>query len=103
MFTPILIAGFAGGVVRGLVGFVKHQFAFKDVKFDVPYFFTLVFISGVIGFTVVAAVKGLNLTILGQSVGPALAFIVGYAGGDFVENLYKIVFKTDTLFGLGDK
>jgi hypothetical protein len=102
MFTPILIAGFAGGVVRGLVGFIKHQFAFKNVKFDVPYFLVMVFISGIIGFTVVSAVKGLNLTILGQSIGPAVAFIIGYAGGDFIENLYKIVFKTDTFFGLGE-
>ena len=102
MIPAVLIAGFGGGVIRGLVGFVKHQFAFKDTKFDLPYFFTMMFISGVIGFTVVAAVEGLDLTILGTPLGPALAFIVGYAGGDLMENLYKIVFKTDTLFGLGD-
>ena len=102
MITQILIAGFIGGVVRGLVGFVKHQFAYKQVKFDIPYFITMVFISGVIGLLATAAAKGLGITILGNDFGPALALVAGYAGGDFLENLYKIVFKTDTFFGLGD-
>ncbi len=102
MFTSILIAGFAGGVVRGLVGFIKHQFAYKETKFELPYFFTMAFISGAIGTMVVAAVQGLDITVLGREFGPALAFVAGYAGGDFVENLYKIIFKTDTFFGLGD-
>ena len=102
MITQILIAGFAGGVVRGLVGFVKHQFAYKQSKFDVPYFVTMVFISGVIGLLATAAAKGLGISILGNDFGPALAFVAGYAGGDFLENLYKIIFKTATFFGLGD-
>ncbi|PIR97809.1 MAG: hypothetical protein COT89_02775 [Candidatus Colwellbacteria bacterium CG10_big_fil_rev_8_21_14_0_10_42_22] len=100
--SPLLIAGFAGGVIRGLVGFTKHQFAFKESKFDLPYFFVMVFISGIVGFTVTAAVKGLDISILGLEFGPALAFVTGYAGGDFIENLYKILFKTDTFLGFGE-
>ncbi len=103
MFTSILIAGFAGGVARGLVGFVKHQFAYKKTQFELPYFLVMVFISGAIGVMVVAAVKGLSITVLGQEFGPVLAFVAGYAGGDLIENLYKIIFKTDTFFRLGDK
>lgn len=102
MFTSILIAGFAGGLVRGVVGFIKHQFAYKETKFELPYFFAMAFISGAMGTMVVAAVKGLDITVLGREFGPALAFVAGYAGGDLVENLYKIIFKTDSLFGLGD-
>jgi len=100
--TSLLIAGFAGGAVRGLVGFTKHQFAFKEVKFDLPYFLVMMAISGIVGFTVTAAVKGLWVSPLGLEFGPALAFITGYAGGDFIENLYKILSKTNTFFGLGD-
>ena len=29
----ILLAGFGGGLVRGVVGFIKHQFKFKNVGF----------------------------------------------------------------------
>ncbi len=89
--------------MRGLVGFIKHQFAYKQTKFDLPYFITMVFISGTVGLMATAAAKGLGITILGNDFGPALAFVAGYAGGDFLENLYKIIFKTDTFFGFGDK
>lgn len=102
MISAVLIAGFAGGMVRGLVGFVKHQFAFKDVDFELPYFMAMILISGVVGFTIVSALKGLDVSVLGRPLGPALGFIAGYAGGDLIENLYKIIFKTDTFFGFGD-
>ncbi len=38
MYISILIAGFGGGVVRGLVGFIKHQYSYKNVGFRLPYF-----------------------------------------------------------------
>ena len=38
VYLSILIAGFGGGVVRGLVGFIEHQFSYKNVKFQLPYF-----------------------------------------------------------------
>jgi hypothetical protein len=28
----------------------------------------------------------------------ALAFIIGYAGGDFIENIYKIIIKKSSLY-----
>ena len=97
MYLQILIAGFGGGMVRGLVGFVKHQFSYKNVGFDIPYFFTMMFISGVIGVLCAGAVKELGFEFLG-SFTPALGFIVGYAGGDFIENIYKIITKKSSLY-----
>ena len=97
-YTSLLIAGFGGGVVRGLVGFIKHQFSYKQVGFNVPYFFTMVFISGVVGLLVSAAVKDIAGSVLAVAFGPSVSFIAGYAGGDFVENLYKILFRKTVLF-----
>ena len=40
------------------------------------------------------AVRELGLTTLGvPSVSPAVAFVIGYAGGDFIENVAKIILK----------
>jgi len=98
-YIAILIAGFGGGVVRGLVGFIKHQFAFKNVAFNLAYFVTMMFISGIIGVLTAAAVNASGFSILGiDSINPAVAFIIGYAGGDFLENVYKIITKKQTIF-----
>jgi hypothetical protein len=94
----ILIGGFGGGMVRGLVGFIKHQYSYKDVKFNLSYFFTMMFISGIIGLLVATAVNDAGFKIEGvEYISPALAFIIGYAGGDFIENVYKIITKKTTL------
>lgn len=101
MYTAILIAGFGGGVIRGLMGFIKHQYSYKNVKFEIPYFLTMVFLSGVIGVLTAAAIKELGLNFLGLSyLTPALALIIGYAGGDFIENVYKIIIKEPSLYSL---
>jgi len=99
IFLSILVAGFGGGVVRGLVGFVKHQYSYKNVPFKLPYFLGMVFISGVIGVLTAMAIKELGLTFFGLSqLTPALAFVIGYAGGDFLENVYKIIIKKPSLY-----
>lgn len=97
MFS-ILIAAFGGGVLRGLVGFVKYQFSYKNVEFKLPYFLTMMFLSGVIGGVATIAIRELGFTLLGAFT-PALAFIIGYAGGDFIENIYKIIIKKSSLYG----
>ncbi len=97
-YTSLLVAGFGGGVVRGLVGFLKHQFSYKNVAFNVPYFLTTMFISGIVGLLVAAAVKDIAGSVLTVAFGPSVAFIAGYAGGDFLENLYKILFRKTVLF-----
>lgn len=99
IYLAVLLAGFGGGVVRGLVGFIKHQFAYKQVGFNLPYFIAMMLISGAIGFLTAVVVKELGLTFLGLPyLTPALAFVIGYAGGDFLENIYKIIFKKSSIY-----
>jgi len=95
--TLIIIASFGGGFIRGLVGFIKHQFSYKDVKFKPGYFFGTMMASGIIGLLSVWAIKGVGF-VLEDSFSPALAFIVGYAGGDFIENIYKIIIKKPSFY-----
>jgi hypothetical protein len=104
MYFSILIAGFGGGVVRGLVGFVKHQFSYKNVKFQLSYFLGMMFISGAVGLLAALAIKETGIKFLGVAgFSPALAFIIGYAGGDFLENIYKIIIKKSSLYPVGEK
>jgi len=93
----VFLSGFGGGVIRGLTGFIKHQFSYKDVPFRPKYMLATASMSGLIGLCVVAAVYNLGFTY-NQSFGWALALIVGYAGGDFVENIYKIIIQKSSLF-----
>lgn len=94
----VVLAAFGGGILRGLVGFVKYQFSYKEVKFRPGYFLSMMFVSGAIGAVVTIAIKEIGFTLLG-SFTPALAFIIGYAGGDFMENIYKIIIKKSSLYG----
>lgn len=99
MYIFILIAGFGGGVLRGLVGFIKHQFSYKNVGFRLNYFLAMMFLSGIIGLLIAVAIKETGIKFLGTDVlTPALAFIIGYAGGDFLENIYKIIVKKSSLY-----
>ncbi|OGZ52896.1 MAG: hypothetical protein A3F26_01775 [Candidatus Ryanbacteria bacterium RIFCSPHIGHO2_12_FULL_47_12b] len=52
-----MIAGFGGGVVRGVVGFIKYQFQFKNTKFDITYFLGMMSLSGVVGVLTALAGK----------------------------------------------
>jgi hypothetical protein len=102
MYFYILIAGFIGGVIRGLVGFIKHQFAYKNVPFKIPYFFSMAFLSGIIGLLAVVSIKEIGFTFA-EGFNPALSFIIGYAGGDFIENIYKIIIKKSSLYPKEEK
>ena len=94
MYISLLIAGFGGGMIRGLVGFIKHQYSYKNVEFNLPYFFSMVFMSGAVGIIVAVVVNEAGFKIEGvEHVSPALALIFGYAGGDFLDNIYKIIAK----------
>jgi len=96
MYFYILLAGFFGGVTRGLVGFIKHQYSYKEVPFNLKYFLGMGFLSGIIGLMAVAALREIGFTYQGFFT-PALSFIVGYAGGDFIENIYKIIAKKSSI------
>lgn len=94
MYIEILIAGFGGGFVRGLIGYLKHQYSYKNVGFNLSYFFVMVFLSGIVGVLTAYAVDQSGLEIEGlEYVSPAIAFIVGYAGGDFIDSVYKLLTK----------
>jgi len=93
----VFAAAFGGGILRGLVGFVKYQLSYKEVKFRFTYFLGMVFISGIIGAVAALAIKEIGFTLLG-SFSPALSFIIGYAGGDFIENIYKIIIKKSSFY-----
>lgn len=93
----IIAAALGGGILRGLTGFVKHQFSYKKVDFKIGYFLVMMSFSGAVGLASAIAIKELGFTLLG-SFTPALAFIVGYAGGDFLENLYKIIIKKSSIY-----
>ena len=97
----LLVAGAAGGLVRGIVGFLKHQFAYKNVEFKPYYITSMMVLSSLVGFAVTWAVvsSGLEIVALAQ-INPAIAFIVGYAGGDLIENLYKMLVGKATLYPL---
>jgi hypothetical protein len=94
IYISLLIAGFGGGLVRGLIGFLKHQYSYKNTGFNLPYFFVMMFLSGIVGVLTAVAVKYSFISLEGvEYVSPSIAFIVGYAGGDFLEGIYKILLK----------
>ena len=98
MNLPILIAGFGGGLIRGLVGFLKYYYSYKNTPFNIFYFFGTSFLSGVVGLLTAAAIKESSIIVSGlDSITPPIALIIGYAGGDFLENIYKILSKTVSL------
>lgn len=75
-----ILAGFLGGVIRGLVGFVKNKTIAKADHFKPSYFLVTILIAGIVG----AAAGALADTEW------QVSFLAGYAGTDFIENLYKI-------------
>lgn len=89
----ILLAGLTGGVIRGLTGYIKYSLSYKEVKFNLLYFISLVAVSGLIGLVVGYAFDGSFV----------MALVAGYAGGDFLENVYKMITKQMDIFkGIGD-
>lgn len=97
MEFELLFAGLVGGVIRGLVGYLKYQFSYKNVPFKIQYFIMMVGFSGVVGVSAGWLVKGLANT---SELNSAYAFLAGYAGGDFIENAFKIILKKPELFKL---
>ena len=93
----IFISAFMGGFIRGLVGWIKHQFSYKNVPFRPKYLLGMAVLSGLVGMVATIAIKELGFTLFGQFT-PALAFVIGYAGGDFIENIYKIIVKKSSLY-----
>src|SRR3989344_7719072 len=97
----ILVSGLLGGVLRGLVGYVKYRSSYKNTPFMPGYFFLSVGVSGIVGFFAAWVTQDLGIRFLGlDTITPALGFIIGYAGGDFIENLFKILTGKTSLYEL---
>ncbi|MFW5853657.1 MAG: hypothetical protein ACOCU8_03505 [Patescibacteria group bacterium] len=97
----ILLAGFLGGVVRGLVGFIKHQQSYKDVPFRPLYFTLMMLVSGGIGLLAAYVTADMGFTFLGlEMITPSVAVVLGYAGGDLLENIFKILIKEPTIWSV---
>ena len=97
----ILLAGFVGGMTRGLVGYMKYRSSYKDVPFKAGYFLSLVAVSGAVGLLAAWVTQDLGINFLGLPfITPALAVVIGYAGGDFIENLFKILTCKTSLYQL---
>ena len=99
----VVLAGFGGGVIRGLVGFLKHKYSYKEVSFSLPSFLSTVLIAGGIGVVVAITVRELGFTFLGFPLTPAMALVIGYAGGDFLQNIWKIITKNPELYSFSKK
>jgi len=94
-----ILAGFLGGIIRGVVGLTKYAMSYKDVPFRPMYFGGMALLSGSIGATAAWVTQDLGIGFLGmETLSPAMAVIIGYAGGDFFENILKILIKDPILF-----
>jgi uncharacterized membrane protein YjgN (DUF898 family) len=92
-----VVIGLLGGLIRGLVGFTKYLTSYKGVKFNWAYFGITIGVSGLVG-----GISGWIFNgIMGElAMNQFYAFIAGYAGGDFLENSFRIIFKQPTIFKL---
>lgn len=97
--AQVIIFGFVGGVVMGLVGYLKYHSSYKNTGFSLNYFLFSIGISGIVGLIAAWVIKDLDITFLGLStITPAISIIIGYACGDFVENLFKMITDKSYLF-----
>jgi hypothetical protein len=97
-------AGLIGGLLRGGMGLFKYTTSYKDVKIRPYYFGGMVILTGVIGWVSAwVARDALRIFLDLETVPVSFALIAGYAGGDFIENIFKIALKEPNLFEVGEK
>jgi len=79
-YLAIFLAGFFGGVLRGLMGIAKSLVTKKERQINYRWFFLSIFIAGIVGL--------IASSFIGQDF--RLAFLAGYAGSDFLETLFRL-------------
>ena len=80
-FLSSILFGMGGGLIRGLVGLLKFFEKNKKLgKFKIRYIIISLLVAGLVGGVGGALING----------DWRLALVIGYAGTDFLENLYKI-------------
>ncbi len=99
-----LLAGFFGGLLRGGMGLFKYTTSYKDVEIRPYYFLGMVIFTGIIGWVSAWVVRdALDIFLEVKVIPLSFALVAGYAGGDFIENLFKIAMKEPQLFEVGRK
>lgn len=87
--------------MRGLVGYIKYRSSYKNLSFKTGYFVFSVVVSGAVGLLAAWVTQDLGIRFLGlATITPAIAIIIGYAGGDFIENLFKILTGKTSIYEL---
>lgn len=82
----VFLAGFLGGVIRALVGIVKKvRSASKKKKVRRDYIILNVLAGGGMGLLVGLFISDVRFALL-----------AGYAGSDFLENLFKIKMRKES-------
>ncbi len=79
IYTAALF-GLIGGLIRALMGILKHYRITKTAKFKPAYLTITLILSAVIGMLVSVSI----------STNYLLNLVAGYAGIDFLENIIKI-------------
>lgn len=86
MFVYIFLAGFLGGVIRGLIGITKYVTATPSKRRKVRKDWIVLNLLSSGGLGLIVGV------FIANDV--RFALLAGYAGTDFIENLFKIKMKT---------
>ena len=99
-----LIAGFFGGLLRGGIGLTKYMTSYKDVEIR-PYYFTgMIILTGVVGYVSAWVAQDAARIFLEVDRLPiSFALVAGYAGGDLLENLFKIGMNEPHIYEMGQK
>ena len=99
-----LIAGFFGGLLRGGIGLTKYMTSYKDVEIR-PYYFTgMIILTGVVGYVSAWVAQDAARIFLEVDRLPiSFALVAGYAGGDLLENLFKIGMREPNLYEVGQR
>ena len=86
MLVYVLLAGFAGGVLRGVLGIAKDLVTKKDLTINWLWFGVTVLIAGIVGI-ITASFFSDDLRI---------AALGGYSGSDLIDGIFKL--KLPNLF-----
>ena len=62
---PFLIAGFVGGIIRGVLGVTKYSLSYKNVDLRPWYFSATVLVSGLVGGVAAWVTHDLGIAFLG--------------------------------------
>ena len=88
MIIEIFIAGFLGGMIRGLMGITKYLTSAPTKKKKIRTGYILLSLLSAGGMGLLAGV------FIADDI--KFALLAGYAGADFIESLFKIRMKKQT-------